>query len=92
MGQRDLGTCIILSLENAKLLNLDFKELEFVGEVKLNPVQGIFDSSIKRKLRKRIEKIARNYDSDLAVIHTQHEMFGDFIDEISYSFGLYKYK
>lgn len=92
MGRRDLGACIILSLEDAKLLNLDFKELEFVGEVKLNSVKGIFDFTIKRKLRKRIEKIAEKYDSDLAVIHTQDGIFGDFIDEISYSFGLYRYK
>ena len=92
MGRRDLGTCIILSSEDTTLLNLDFNQLEFVGEVKLNPVRGIFDFNIKRKLRRRIEKIAEKYKSDLAVIHTQSDIFGDFIDEISYNFGLYKYK
>ena len=92
MGQKDLGTCIILSLEDTKKLRLNLKNLEFVGEVSLSPVKGFFDIKIKRKLRKEIEKVAEIYSADIAVINKQSETFEVLINEMSYDFSLYKYK
>ena len=54
---------------------MSLNNLKFVGEVNLSPVKGIFDFMIKRKLRCRIEKIAKEYKSDVAVIHTLYDIF-----------------
>ncbi|VVB83403.1 Uncharacterised protein [uncultured archaeon] len=92
MGQKDLGTCVILSQEDTEHLGIDLNKLEFIGEAKLSSVGGIFEHRIKRKLRRRIEKAAKKYDADIAVINGQFDFYETIITYISYDFNLYKYK
>jgi len=91
MARKDLGTCIILSLDDTKRLKINLNELEYLRDVEISPVTGFFDSEIKRKLRKEIEKEAKIYEADIAVIDKQTDLY-DFFTSISYGFRLYKYK
>jgi hypothetical protein len=92
MGQKDLGTCIILSQEDTEKLKINLDEFKFVGDVKLFPVKGIFDFRIKRKLRKKVERVAKKYGADIAVVYLQFDHEDIIFSEMSYDFNLYKYK
>ncbi|MEK6827094.1 MAG: hypothetical protein AABX99_01260 [Nanoarchaeota archaeon] len=91
MGQKDLETCVVLSLNDTEKLKIDLNELEYVCDVEISPEKGFLDSEIKRKLRREIEKEAKKYEADIAVIHTQ-DCTEDFLTSIKYGFSLYKYK
>jgi len=91
MGQKDLGTCSILSFQDTGKLKINLNNLEHLAESQISPKKGFNPSNIKRKLRREIEKVAKSYGADLAVIFRQSDSY-DFLQGISYTFSLYKYK
>ena len=60
-------------------------------KVEISPITGFDKSKIKRKLRIEIEKVAEEYEADIAVITAQLDIY-DFLTSINYYFNLYKYK
>lgn len=91
MGQFDLGTCIILSFQDTGKLKINLNNLEHIAESQISSKKGFNPSNIKSKLRREIEKVAKSYGADLAVIYKQLDSY-DFIPGIGYSFSLYKYR
>ena len=91
MGQKDLGTCIIISIQDAEKLKINLNELEYLGDIEISPVKGLYDFEIKRKLRREIEKYAEEHGADMAVINKK-DRTENFLTSINYGFRLYKYK
>lgn len=94
MGQKDLGTCLILSSEDIKFLGLtNFPQIEQIGSEYQTPSIPFFlyTRKVNKKLRNYIEKVARKQNADLALITHQGDSRG-FIDEREYSFKLYRYQ
>lgn len=91
MGQKDLGTCVILSIQDTEKLKINLDELESLEDIEIPPLKGWYDFEIKRKLRREIEKYAEEHGADIAVINKQ-DRTEDFLTSIKYGFRLYKYK
>jgi len=91
MGQNDLGTCVILSIQDTKRFGTDLDCLDKVCELETPGVIGFTNRGIKRKLRQHIEKEAGKRYADLAVITCQTDFYHLIRTEIMYKFALYKY-
>jgi hypothetical protein len=87
MGQKDLGTCVILCKEDISKLNIRMDSLEHISDFNTPEVSGFSDQGKRRKLRSYIEKEARKCYADIALITL--ESSGS--SSVEYSYSLYKY-
>ena len=92
MGQKDLGTCLILSTDDVKKLHVNLDKLVLFCVNDTPYIRGISETRIKKKLRKYIESVAFKEDADVAVITSQSDSNYPFTQGVNYTFHLYAYK
>jgi hypothetical protein len=91
LGQKDLGTCIIISEEDVFHLKIDLNNLQKRSDFH-TPLKLISFSSIRvrKRLKKYIERKASQEEADIAII--THRRWNYSPECIGYDFSLYKYK
>jgi hypothetical protein len=92
MGRRDLGTCVIVSKEDAEKLSINLNKFQKIHDF-ITPSRHIFPFFMgEKRLLKYVERSAKREGADLAVIiHQKHE-FTFHQEYIACEYSLYKYK
>lgn len=92
MSQKDIGRAVVLSLEDAKKLHLNFDGLEHICDITTPTINGVFDDILKLKLYSIIQKTAKKENADVALIRSASNWPYLHITGLAYDFSLYKYK
>jgi hypothetical protein len=94
MGQKDIGTCVLLTHQDLEKLGVNLIKLNHLRDGKTPYERSFFRSKTLRKLREHIHSDARNVSldmrADVALITSQDDWFG-LRDSIRYHYSLYKY-
>ena len=90
MGQKSLGTAIIITLEDVKKLGIDLERITKLENYNTPSHIGLSVNKIREKINKDIEKKARKINADLAVIKHYNDSC-DFFFERECSVDFYKY-
>jgi hypothetical protein len=79
-------------MADIKKMRIHLDQLTLICEAQTPSIKGLFSSSTKKRLRNYIEKEARKYEADIAVITHQVETENSVTTSIDYSFSLYDYR
>ncbi len=88
MGQKDLGTVVIMSRKDAVKLEIKTDKLEPLRDYRTPKIIGF---SPEKKLRKNIEMQAKKCGADLAIITCKGSRRIIFREMIDYDLNFYKY-
>jgi len=93
MEKRDLGTCVIMSKEDAEKLGVKLNRLQKIDNFRTpsRSINSVFPMNEKR-LRRYIEGSVKREKADVAVITRQTHEFTPLAEYISCEYSLYKYK